>query len=75
MSKPTRRRIVSAPRPVINLAILIGGGVGYLLQDAMNLNNEGAFVLTGVCCLVAVALTNFAWLAYEHTRKQDHHKG
>ncbi|MFP4324357.1 MAG: hypothetical protein ACLFTK_18015 [Anaerolineales bacterium] len=71
MSKPTRRRIVSAPRLVINIAIIVGGIAGFILQDYLNLNNEGAFILTGVFCLTAAALANFGWLAYENMNKKD----
>lgn len=62
MSKKQAPQLITAPRPYMNLAILLGGGLGFLWQDYLNLGNEGAFLLTGFCCFMAVFLLNVAWL-------------
>ena len=69
MSKRERTRLVTAPRLYINVAILVGGIIGFFVQDAMNLDNEGAFILTGAFCFLAVIIVNFGWLY--HVRRQQ----
>ncbi|HLA43413.1 MAG TPA: hypothetical protein VJZ27_08270 [Aggregatilineales bacterium] len=69
MTKRERARLVTAPRLYINAAIIIGGIIGFFVQAAMNMDNEGAFIITGAFCFIAVIIVNFAWLY--HVRRQE----
>jgi dolichyl-phosphate-mannose--protein O-mannosyl transferase len=62
MAKKAASGLLTPPRRYVNMAVLVGGGIGFFWQDRMNLDNSAAFALTAVCCLVAVAVLNFAWL-------------
>lgn len=67
--KVQRSRLVTAPRRYINTAVIVGGAIGFVIQSAFNMDNEGAFILTGVCCFAAVAVVNFSWLY--HVRRKE----
>lgn len=56
-------------RLVLNIAILVGGGIGFVVQNQIGMTNEEAFILVGGFALGAVALANFAWLFNERVLK------
>ncbi|NJL94117.1 MAG: hypothetical protein HC915_10520 [Anaerolineae bacterium] len=61
---------LGAPRWVTSLAVLVGGAIGFFLQERWNLDNEGAFVLTILTCSMAAFVVNLAWLLNERRKMQ-----
>ncbi len=70
MSKTTvKPQLIAAPRLYMNLAILVGGIIGLIVQDQQNMGSEQAFILTGFSCFMAVLAVNIIWLI--KTRLQE----
>lgn len=62
-------QLISPPRWLLNVAILGGGVVGFVVQDQRNMDNEQAFLVTAGFVFLAVIAVTFGYLAY--TRLQE----
>ena len=61
---------LSAPRWLVNLAILIGGGIGFLGTQYFQFNTAGSFIFTVLTASGAVFIANIAWMVQKR-RKQS----
>lgn len=68
-SKKSQKRpqLIRPPQMWINIGVIAGGAVGFLVQDALNQDNMGAFIVTAMFCFLGVIVVNAGWLI--HTRR------
>lgn len=68
-TKTTRPRF-SAPRLWVNIGVLLGGLVGFVLQARWNLDNINAFIVTVICACLGVFIMNLIWFAQQRNKGQ-----
>lgn len=56
---PAPKASFEPSRLVVNVGILVGGAIGIFLSLSQNLDGVNAFLLTGFCSLLAVALFSY----------------
>jgi high-affinity Fe2+/Pb2+ permease len=64
------RRPYEPSRVVVNAGVLIGGAVGILITFTQSLDSVAAFLITGLCSLIAVAIFSYVEVFVIRPRQQ-----
>lgn len=58
-------------RMVLNAGILVGGLIGFYIQNQAGSDNTQAFLVTGVCCFIGAFMFSVAEIGWRKRRQSS----